>query len=279
MTELKKLPNGFEYIEVNNDSCVAKIALNGAHVFEYKKKLFQDLLWVSEISDFSNDKAIRGGIPICWPSFGSSNPALPQHGFARTSMFELVFVTEIDAKTTQLLLRLVHNEKSLKLWNYKFELDLIVTLSDRLVLTLKTTNLDTKELKLTQALHTYFNVSHISDVSIEGLDKKPYFDAITNKTREQSGSISFNQEFDVIFQNVEDAIILKDKNRTIKIENSGSSSLVVWNPWIDKCSKMSAMEPEAYKEFVCLESANAYDDFKIIQKNESHTLQATFTLI
>ena len=70
MIEHKKLRNGFEYIEVENSSAKAKIALQGAHIFEYVKKDEESFLWLSEISDFEHGKSIRGGIPICWPWLG-----------------------------------------------------------------------------------------------------------------------------------------------------------------------------------------------------------------
>ncbi len=276
MTNLKKLENGFEYIEVTNESAKAKIALQGAHVFEFTCRGAEDFLWLSEISDFELGKAIRGGIPICWPSFGLNNSELPQHGFARISLFEFISADDIDEKSTEIIFKLTSSEETLKLWNYKFELEVKIIISDALTITLITTNLDKKELKLTQALHTYFNVSDILHVEIKGLDKKPYFNALTNSTCRQDGDITFNQEVDVVFQEVEDKILLKDEQREISINNEGSSSVVVWNPWIEKCSRMSAMQSEAYKEFVCVESANAFEDFRILKPGAQHTLKLHF---
>ena len=275
MITVKSLANGFEYLEIKNDSATAKIALQGAHIFEYKRKTQDDLLWLSELSDFELGKAIRGGVPICWPSFGMNNPDLPQHGFARTSLFEFVPSSEIDSNTTEVKLRLTHSEESLKLWNHKFELVLKVTISDKLTVELKTTNRDEKEFKLTQALHSYFKLSDISNAVVKGLDSKPCFDALIDENSTQNGDITFNQEFDKVFQKVDSELILNDKDKTIKIKSEGSSSVVVWNPWIDKCKRMSAMKDGAYREFVCIESANAFEDCKILKPNESHILKAT----
>ncbi|MCD6191336.1 MAG: D-hexose-6-phosphate mutarotase, partial [Sulfurimonas sp.] len=132
-----------------------------------------------------------------------------------------------------------------------------------------------KEFKLTQALHSYFKLSDISNAVVKGLDNKPCFDALTNKTNIQNGDITFNQEFDKVFQRVDSELILQDKEKTISINNEGSSSIVVWNPWIEKCKRMSAMKDDAYKEFVCIESANAFEDFVILKSNQSHTLKVT----
>lgn len=271
----KKLPNGFEYIEVKNGVAEAKIALQGAHLFHYARVGKEPILWLSEVSDFEKGKAIRGGVPICWPWFGfNKDKALPQHGFARISMWEFVCSNELDEKTTVLTFKLTNSEKTLQIWHYKFELELRITISDKLTMELKTTNRDEKEFKLTQALHTYFAVSHISDVAILGLDKKPYLNALTYKNEEQEGDITFNEEVDRVYQDVDDEIVLRDKNREIHIKNQGSSSVVVWNPWIEKTKRMSAMQENAYEYMLCIESANAFDDARAIKSQESHSLKA-----
>ena len=80
MCELKELENGFAYLEIINDAACAEIALQGAHIFHFAQMGKEPVLWLSDESDFEYGKAIRGGIPICWPSFGMNNPKLPQHG-------------------------------------------------------------------------------------------------------------------------------------------------------------------------------------------------------
>ncbi|MCX6052228.1 MAG: D-hexose-6-phosphate mutarotase [Campylobacterales bacterium] len=274
MIEFKELENGFEYIEVKNGAACGKIALQGGHLFHFARNGEEPILWLSDTSDFKIGTAIRGGVPICWPSFGMNNPDLPQHGFARVGMWKLENSKEIDANTTQITLVLNDTQESLGMWNYKFELELKITISDKLTMELTTTNLDEKPFKLTQALHTYFQISDISNITIKGLSGKPYLDALTNKVCQQNGDITFEQEVDCVYQEVDNKILLVDKNRTITIQNKGSSSVVVWNPWIQKCKRMSAIENDAYKEFVCIESANAYDDFKILLPHAKHTLKA-----
>lgn len=278
MTVHKKLANGFAYIEVKNSSAEAKIALQGAHIFHYKRVGEEPILWLSEVSDFEAGKAIRGGIPVCWPWFGfNEDKNLPQHGFARTALWEFVRSDEVDEKTSSITLRLTHSDETLKMWPYKFELELKITISNRLSMELKTTNLDDKSFTITQALHTYFSVSHISEVTIKGLDKKPYLDALTWKNELQKGDITFNQEVDRVYQEVDDEIILSDKNRVIHVKNENSSSVVVWNPWIEKCSRMSAMKKNAYENMLCIESANAFIDARFLQPQETHILKAVIS--
>jgi len=263
--EIKKLSNGFEYIEVMNDTASAKIALQGAHIFEYKVKGKEDLLWLSTESDFEYGKVIRGGIPICWPSFGMNNSTLPQHGFARVSCFQFEYLKEVDGRQTELLLSLEDTPESRKIWNYKFRLELKFILSDCLTLELLTINKDTKPFILTQAFHSYFQVSDIDAIVIKGLEGMQYYDTLKKKESLQEHSIKISEEFDNVYKGVAKRLELVDKEHSITIESKASFSTVIWNPWVEKSKKMSGMRDDAYREFVCIETANAFDDYKVLK--------------
>jgi glucose-6-phosphate 1-epimerase len=272
MTTIKSFENGFEYIEVKNSLSSAKIALQGAHIFEYKRESGEDILWLSSVSDFEYKKAIRGGVPICWPRFGVLDKSMPAHGFARTSLFELQNVEEISEDETEITFLLKDTEESCKIWNYNFELKVIFNIGNSLSIKLETKNLGKEEFLITQALHTYFSVSDIEDVSIKGLEKLSYVDTLSDIKEQQISSIQIDKEVDRVYMGEVKEIILKDKNREISIATKGSKSTVVWNPWIEKGSQMSGMKSEDYKEFVCIESANAFEDFKILKSGESFSL-------
>jgi glucose-6-phosphate 1-epimerase len=100
------------------------------------------------------------------------------------------------------------------------------------------------------------------------------FDALSQKYSVEKGAVSFDGEFDRVYQGVENPIVLVDKNRKITIKNTNSASAIIWNPWIEKSKRMSCLEDDDYLRFVCIESANAMEDFKIIKPDESYTLKA-----
>ncbi len=277
MFTFKTKENGFKYIEVKNNSCEAKIAVQGAHLFHYKQTNKEPLLWLSEDSFMEHGEHIRGGVPICWPSFGLSNPELPAHGFARNRMWDLVNIIEEDEDTTLVIMDFKDSKKSRREWDYKFHLSVKFTIGKELSIELTTVNKDEKTFKFTQALHTYFNISNIKNISLNGLDDKPYLDAVANENHIQKGDLFFDKEIDYVYQKVDSDILLKDEKRDIKIQNEGSSSCVVWNPWIEKSKRMSGMKDEAYHDFVCIETANAFDDYKILDSGESHTLKVTIS--
>ncbi len=47
---------------------------------------------MSQASNYADGKAIRGGVPICFPWFAAlaSDPTAPAHGYARTRQWNLV---------------------------------------------------------------------------------------------------------------------------------------------------------------------------------------------
>ena len=278
MISFKQFSNGFEYLEIKNEVAKAKIALQGAHIFEYSKIGEKPLLWLSEASEFKLGTAIRGGVPLCWPWFGMNkiDTNMPQHGFARTMIWKLLGFSEND-ECSELTLLLSSSKETLLLWPYKFELSYKIKIANELTLELLTKNCDISAFTITQALHTYFNISNISDVYVSGLENKPYFDSLKQKSFMQEGRISFNKEVDRVYQDVNNPISLIDIDRTCTITNNGSSSVIVWSPWFEKSTKMSGMKPNSYKSMLCIESANALDDFKTIEPNGTHGLKTTIT--
>src|ERR1700761_9455607 len=78
--------------------CTGELYLQGAHVTAWQPPNQQPVLFLSEKSAFTPGKAIRGGIPVIFPWFGSrtATPESPRtdgpaHGFARTQPFRLDF--------------------------------------------------------------------------------------------------------------------------------------------------------------------------------------------
>jgi len=271
----KEFDNGFKYIEIQNTHAKAKIALQGAHLFHYKLKDKPSLLWLSDEAYFEKEKAIRGGVPICFPWFGKNkdDASLAQHGFARTQLWDVVWEEERD-DGTHIRLQLKENESTLALWAYKFTVHMDITISKTLTMSLSVTNTDTKPFEISTALHTYFNVSDIANVCIKGLDTKVYYDALIDATYTQEGDVVIDEEVDRVYVNPSETITLVDEGLEVSLEQVGSESLVVWNPWVEKSKLMVDMSDDGYKTMICLETANAREDARVVQAGETHVLKA-----
>lgn len=278
MIEHKEDKNGFKYIEITNTHASAKIALQGAHVFAYKAKNKPALLWLSSETYLAEGKAIRGGIPVCFPWFGKhrDDVTLPQHGFARTSMWKLVHEDEKEDGTIQVKLQLTQSPNSLKLWPYCFEVNLEVLIGERLSLTLYITNTDKQSFDITTALHTYLNVSNIQNIQVKGLEGAKYYDVLTQSTETQKDALTINAEIDRVYQTNGQNITLYDGTSITDIVSTSAHSLVVWNPWKEKAHTMPDMMNEGYQTMVCLETANAREDMRVIKVGETYSLSVVY---
>lgn len=274
---IQKHQDELDYLEITNAHAKAKVALQGAHIFEYQVANKKPLLWLSDISNFKKSKAIRGGIPICWPWFGAhkSLKEAPNHGFARTSTWKCIHSIDIDAGTTKVILELKDTPESLAIWPHQFTLHLEVIISDTLTLSLKTKNCSKERFEISQALHTYFKVDDITQVHLHGCEKKSYFNKLDDSMNNvQNGVVTFSEETDRIYVNTDNKFVIEDGSREIMIESEGSASTVVWNPWEQRAYEMSDMSD--YKEMLCVESANVLADSKVVQPGETHLLKVCY---
>lgn len=270
--------DALEYIEVKNSVASAKIALQGAHIFEYRTQGCKDLLFLSQTSYFKVGKAIRGGIPICWPWFGAheEDTSLPNHGFARTSLWEHISTEELDATLSKVTMRLESSSETLKLWPYRFELTAEFYIGCELKLILRSQNRDTKPFKLTCALHTYFKIEDIYATRLEGLEGREYFNKCDNTFgNSQKGNIDFTKEVDRIYQRVSSDVCIKDQGQDIVVKSEGTHAVVVWNPGKSLTAKMDDLSD--YRTFICVESANVMEDAVVLNEGELHSLRVTIT--
>jgi len=249
----------------------AEIYMHGGHVTSWKSDKGEEHLFLSSKAVFKPPKAIRGGIPVCFPQFGPFGP-LDQHGFARNRIWVLdPDSTNDDEHTVDLLL--VPTEEDKKLWPHSFTLRYRVNIgpAGELVMTVKVTNVDTKPLSFTFALHTYLAVSDISEVRIEGLETLDYLDNLQSRARvtDQGDSLSFDAEFDRVYLSTPSKVAIVDhaKHKTIVVLKDGLPDTVVWNPWKEKAKSMSDFGDEDYKRMVCVE-AGAIEKPVTLKPNE-----------
>ncbi|KAJ6854065.1 putative glucose-6-phosphate 1-epimerase [Iris pallida] len=167
--EVVKGVNGLDKVvlrEVRGSS--AEVYLYGGHVTSWKNDHGEELLFVSSKAIFKPPKAIRGGIPICFPQFGSHG-TLEQHGFARNKLWSIdtdppPFPVNSSGKAfVDLILK--PSEEDAKLWPHSYEFRLRVTLGPGgdLMLTsrIRNTNNDGKAFFL-HLLTTHTSLSLIS---------------------------------------------------------------------------------------------------------------------
>ncbi|KAK3413142.1 putative glucose-6-phosphate 1-epimerase [Eucalyptus grandis] len=239
----------------------AEVLLYGGQVVSWKNERREELLFMSSKAIFKPPKAIRGGIPVCFPQFGNLG-SLEQHGFARNRVWSVDSdpspLPPADSQSVDLILK--STEEDLKTWPRSFELRLRVSLgAGKLTLIPRVRNTDSKAFSFTFALTNNLSVSDISEVRVEGLETLDYFDNLMRRERftEQADAITFDGEIDRVYLSTPTkiAIIDHEKKRTLVLRKDGMPDAVVSNPWDKKAKALSDMGDEEYKTMLSVDSA------------------------
>ena len=274
-------PGGFTAVKLTNAFGEAALTLYGAHVMSYTPAGALPVLWMSEKSMFTAGEPIRGGIPVCWPWFGPDvTGKFGGHGYARVSLWQMVAAGQTPAGETAVTLALSDKDVDEKFAPQPFKLELTVTLGAELAVALKISNTGTEKLAYSGALHSYFNVADSAAIKVHGLEDCEYSDKVLNVEGKQAGAIIIDREIDRVYRNTTGVVKVEDPvfGRVIKVSKSGSTSTVVWNPWIEKSRKMPDFGDEEYHTMVCVEAANApaAADDRVLAPGESAVLAQTF---
>lgn len=278
-------PGGLPTVEIANRMATARVCLHGAHVMAYTPRGSGPLLWMSGSSRFEPGSPIRGGIPVCWPWFGA-HPAsadLPAHGLARLLPWR-VDRTEHkrDDDTTHLVLALEDSAATRAVWPGAFALRLEVTVGAALRVALAMTNRGSEPWTVTAALHTYFAVSDVASVRVHGFDGLSFVDTVGGSRRPgvQAGPVVVRGETDLIFHAWPGTAVIEDPGwqRRIRVTGFGSASAVVWNPWVAKSRRMPDFGDDEYPGMICVETANAAGDERLLRPGAEHVLATEIAL-
>ncbi|MBK1871729.1 D-hexose-6-phosphate mutarotase [Marinobacter sp. 1-3A] len=271
-----------EALEIHHPLFEATLFLQGAHLTRFIPKSDEDWLWMSPTARFEPGRAIRGGIPICWPWFGDPARNAPEvrkrvktqgpHGLGRTAVWKLEDACE-SAHEVEISLSLDANQDFDNVWHGHALALLTFNFSVRgCQLALTTTNLGSEPLAFSQALHTYLPTSDIKGTRILGLGFAHYIDTLKNwEYCTQDGPIYFDGETDRIYENG-DPLTVVTPATSRKLTAIGSDSTVVWNPGPKKALKLSDFPDTAWQTMLCVETANAASDYRVLNSGQSHTL-------
>jgi D-hexose-6-phosphate mutarotase len=280
-------PGGLLFAQIENDLATATICLQGAQLTHWQPhSQAEPVTFMSATAQYTEGKSLRAGVPICWPWFGPhpTDKARASHGFARNVLWEARAPARLGNGATQLTLRLSDSEKTLAVWPHRFVLEYRVTVGDALGLELTTTNTGSEAFPLSEALHTYFQVGDIGSVQVLGLDGAEFVDtADAGQRKQQHGAVTFSAEVDRVYVNTEATCTIVDPllKRRIHISKRGSHSTVVWNPWEKKAAGLPDLGSApatrgGWRQFVCVESANARDNTLTLGPGQSHCLAVRY---
>lgn len=276
---------GLPMLNVSNDHADAVISIYAGQVLSFTPKGAAGVLFVSDNAYLAEGKAIKGGVPICWPWFGADpeGKGRPAHGFVRNRMWNERETRDNADGSTTVILGVESSPDTLAIWPHAFRLTIEITVGKTLQLALVTRNTGTTAFTLTQALHAYFVVGDIAQTTITGLEDTQYVDKAADGNgaiKQQLGAININSEVDRVYMGVPAKLAIVDEalNRTIHITSSGNKTAVVWNPWAKIAASMADLQDDDYTRFVCVETTNAANDVVEVAAGAAFRLVAEYSV-
>lgn len=270
---------GLPVIRVTTHEASAEIYLHGAQVTAWRPAGADEVIFLSERSHWEDGRAIRGGIPICFPWFRAKadDAKAPAHGFVRAGEWRLDSITAEDG-TVNVVCSTESDESTRRWWPHEFRTVYRVTIGDTLGLELTVKNTGAEPFRFEEALHTYFNVGDAQTVRVRGLDGVKYLDNTDgNREKTQQGDVAFAAPTDNAYMNTDAALELIDPvlKRAIRTEEAGSATTVVWNPWRQGAASLSDLGDDEWQRMACVETSNILACAVELAPGKEHTLRAT----
>lgn len=257
---------GLTFAVIDHPKAKGVISLQGAQLLAWQPAGENPVIWLSEATHFEPGVAIRGGIPICWPWFGKAGT--PSHGFARNEQWRLTAHDESE-ECVWLTFTLNDSETTRKVWPNAFSLIARIKLGETCELELESHG----DYAVTAALHSYFQVGDISQVSVSGLGES-YIDKLADAdvTAERS-TMRFSGPVDRIYYQPQAFSTISDPvlKRTIEIHHRNAPDVVVWNPGAEGAASMTDMSAEGYKTMACVETG-CVSQPAIVRSDKPHYL-------
>lgn len=276
--------HGLPAVRVTSKSASGLVFLQGAHLAAWQPAGQEPVIWMSEHAVYAAGKALRGGVPICFPWFGphAEHQEFPAHGFARTRAFEYQGARLDPSGRTELEFVLGSDDQTRAWFPYSFRARLRVAIGQTLGLEFSVTNLDSQPFVFEEALHSYFGVGDVTQACVRGLEGARYVD----KVREQSvftegpRELRFVAETDRVYESSATCTI-EDRvgKRSLVIEKENSAATVVWNPWREKAAQMSDLGAAAWPGMLCVESANVGKSRVTLAAGEAHELRVAISVL
>jgi glucose-6-phosphate 1-epimerase len=274
---------GLPRIRVTAPSASVEIYPHGAQVTSWKPAGAEEALFLSERSTWQDGRAIRGGIPICFPWFRAKadDAAAPAHGFVRTKEWRLASVRR-DGERVVVICSTENDASTQHWWPCAFRLEHRIIVGENLELALTVRNTGEDAFTFEEALHTYFRVSEAEDVTVRGLDQITYLDNVDgNRKKTQSGDLILTGKTDNAYIDVRSAAELIDPawGRIIRTEKRNSATTVVWNPWEEGAASLSDPGRDEWQRFACVEPSNILGSAVVLAAGEEHRMEAAVSVI
>jgi glucose-6-phosphate 1-epimerase len=274
--------HGLPSVRVQTGEASGLIFLQGAQLAEWVPAGQSPIIWLSEKAIYQPGKAVRGGVPICFPWFGENaeHQQYPAHGFARTTEFKYLGARLDDSGRVELELSLEDDDATYRLFPHPFEARLRVALGRTLELGFTVSNRGSDPFSFEEALHSYFHVADVREASVVGLHGATYHDKVRGMAEfsENAVELRLTGETDRVYDSVAACTIVDTVGkRSLRVEKSSSQNTVLWNPWSERAAGLADFGANAWPRMLCVESANVGGSRISLAPGESHTLRVVIS--
>jgi glucose-6-phosphate 1-epimerase len=268
---------GLPRVSVSGPAATAEIYLHGAQLTSWRPAGAEEVIFLSKQSQWASGRAIRGGIPVCFPWFRNraDDPKAPSHGFVRTKAWQLDSVERVGDAVV-VTLSTSSDEGTRAWWPYDFHLSHRLTIGAELAQELVMKNTGSQALRFEEALHTYYRVGGAEAVRISGLDGVAYLDNTDgNREKRQQGDIAFTAQTDRAYQDTTHPVEIVDPilRRRIRLEKQESRTTVVWNPWSTGAQSLSDLGDDEWRTMACVEASNIRAFAVDLEPGQEHSMQ------
>ncbi|MES2980237.1 MAG: D-hexose-6-phosphate mutarotase [Pseudomonadota bacterium] len=282
-----------EALRIRTGHGEATLAWHGAHLLSWRPSGQREVFWVSPESK-PDPAAIRGGVPVCWPWFSKQGQSADaaQHGPARNHPWHITAVHHSSEDEVSLSLEPVAQANGDLPWEGVppgLRVSMTLTLGATLRQTLETRNEGAGQFTLSNALHSYYAVSDARNISIEGLAGLPYTDRLRALERDvQREPFKLNQACDRTYEQTQGLnapaqhcyeLVDEGWQRRIRIDVSGSRSVVVWNPGSENARNMPDVPDDGWPGFFCIEACNAGPDVIVLEPGHTHRITQVLSVL
>jgi glucose-6-phosphate 1-epimerase len=270
---------GLPRVCVSVPAATAEIYLHGAQLTSWRPAGADEVIFLSEQSQWGPGHAIRGGIPICFPWFRNKvdDPRAPAHGFVRTKAWQLDSVeSKGDAATVSLSTG--SDEATRAWWPHDFRLVHRLTIGAELMQELVVSNTGTAPLRFEEALHTYYRVAGAETLRIAGLDGVAYLDNTdANREKRQEGDVVLTLQTDRAYLDTTHPVEISDPvmRRRIRLVKQDSRTTVVWNPWKEGAQSLADLGDDEWRAMVCVEASNIRSFGVDLAPGQRHTMKTS----
>jgi len=268
---------------ITTPAATATVYLQGAHIAEWQPAGEEPVLFLSKKTAFKKGKALRGGVPVIFPWFGDRHDGQPgpAHGFARAADWDLAYVALVG-DDVHLTFTLLPSDATRALGFDHFKVAYVLLIGRTLTLQLSVVNEAPAPLVFEEALHTYYVVSDVREVSTTGLAKTTFLDKRDNGLEkfQIEDPLVLRWTTDRVYFNSTAECVIHDPGlkRRIAIDKTGSATTIVWNPWSELTPGLADMEPDAWPGMICVESGNAGPNAITLAPGKSHTLRSVVSV-